>query len=222
MADTPGLNKDTDAATNDAPASDTDTRTQANQQLTNVIDKVSETRKVYSDFDDDTNFNTTFRKAVQDGLARIRRVLRELETKVVEQSTQTPSPSFETFSAIMASLKAILDQISKTKVDKRFQFYKDYVRGRRENLVETLVSKMMDEVGQIVKGHGAEKELEEELVELQAEIQKLKHMPPSAPIEQNGGSQGDQYNVYGGRQYNAKGGAKQFNDTVFHGGQTFN
>jgi chromosome segregation ATPase len=211
-----------DAQANASPVSDTETGAQAKQPVTDAAKRVLEARQKYLDFEDDPKFKSTFRQAVQDGLALIRRVLTKLEKKKIEKGSQTLSPSFESFNTTLASLKAILEQISNAEEDERFQCYKNYIdNSDRNNLVEALVSKMMDDVNHIVNDYGAGEDLRKELAELQTAIKELKNMPPSVPTNQ---PEAGKYfhNSGSGSQYNATDQARQFNGTTMNGGVTFN
>lgn len=210
-----------DTPAKDAIAPKTETDSQANRPFGNAGNELLDIQREHGRFKLEKAFKPTFCEAIQDGLSLIYAVVDKLNDETFEPSIQAPLLSFGSFNTTMASLKAIIEKISKTKNDERFQCYTNYVNGKEENLVETLVIKMMGDVCQTVKDYGAEKSLEKEVADVKAGIQTLKSMDPSALIKKQNGAGGHTFKNTGGTQYNATDHARQFNGTTFQGGTNF-
>lgn len=209
----PDPNEKTNPPTNNSPALDKEAGTQS---LTNTFDEVSKTRSVYlNGFERDEEFKPTFQQAVQYVLGSILDVLKKLK----KRESKNLSPSLGSFDTTLAVLKDIVEKVAEAEEDERFRCYKDNVGGKKDNLVETLVGKLADDVYQIVDYYGAQKDVEKEVAQLKTNSQELKNMPPSVSSVEPGGAGGHRFHNSGsGTQNNATDRARQFNGTTFSGG----
>lgn len=115
-----------------------------------------------------------------------------------------------------AKIMTVFSELSKVQASERRECYVKLIQRKgRSYLVEVLVRNMMDYVRRIAENYETE-DLQEQLTILKTEIDTLKSMSPSVPVEQQKG--GHTITNNGGTQYNAMDNARQFNGNHFGNG----